>query len=341
MKDLVSQDFSDRTAATEKKARIELLESAARDWAEAKEMVSQAAELELGALRKMREAGLKLQEASGRETPKFSFYQECALPVLRQKKREDLSFEAVKFCVGLIKVFSEGIESLSEARGARQRLFEVVGAAPVPKREKAQRAHENNDLSKFVSSAASLRSSLNKLGELQGLEQGKLETLVREVGPVVEVYARAVELRPQTMPSAATRDGLTKEERTELEDCLQVIERGQKVFLEVANALLRVQEKRLYRETHPNFESWCQEHCGCSRERAYQMIAGARTVQNLQSVNHGSQFVLPASESLVRPLRGLLPDVQRRVWAEAVETAPKAGLTREHVEKVVRGMTRK
>lgn len=48
----------------------------------------------------------------------------------------------------------------------------------------------------------------------------------------------------------------------------QVIERGQKTFIEVGRALMEIRDRRMYRETHATFEAYCGERWGWTRDYA-------------------------------------------------------------------------
>src|SRR5215831_14066397 len=52
---------------------------------------------------------------------------------------------------------------------------------------------------------------------------------------------------------------LSDSETKELNRCEEVLRLGLGTFFEVGNALLTIRDLRLYRQTHPNFESYCHE----------------------------------------------------------------------------------
>jgi hypothetical protein len=93
------------------------------------------------------------------------------------------------------------------------------------------------------------------------------------------------------------RESLSGKERlTELED---VIERGLSNFIEVGRALTEIRDSKLYRETHPTFEAYCQERWGFSARRAYQLIEAKRTAGRLRT--SGSQEA-PMNERQARAI---------------------------------------
>lgn len=124
-------------------------------------------------------------------------------------------------------------------------------------------------------------------------------------------------------------------EREEFRRCVDIIERSLKTFIEVGDALMRIRERRFYRESHSSFEGFCSERWGMSKTQANRLIAATEVVANLTPIGAN-----PIAESQVRPLSGLSPDQQREAWRRAVESAPEGKVTAAHVEaaaKEIRG----
>ncbi|OWY64080.1 hypothetical protein B7486_49300 [cyanobacterium TDX16] len=111
--------------------------------------------------------------------------------------------------------------------------------------------------------------------------------------------------------------------------------RVERAFYEAGKALTQLRDRRLYRSTHRNFESYCHERFGMKRIYAHYLIDAAVVVDNLSS--GCSQFVniLPTNESQCRPLTKLEPESQRTCWQQAVEQAggkvPTARIVRDIV----------
>ena len=127
---------------------------------------------------------------------------------------------------------------------------------------------------------------------------------------------------------------LTKTERSELIECEAVIEHGRTTFVEVGNALAAIREKKLYRETHETFDTYCKERWGYTRDYACKLIGSASIAEQLQNVDHGIHS--PANERQVRPLLQLSEPSEddhrervvnmkavKEVWQQVVEKAPK------------------
>jgi hypothetical protein len=110
---------------------------------------------------------------------------------------------------------------------------------------------------------------------------------------------------------------LNIDESHELERCEVVIKQGLQTFIEVGQALMTIKEKRLYRINFKTFEDYCTHKWGMVQQSATRLIRAYETVTNLQSEPIGS--LLPQSESQIRPLTSLEPEIQKEVWKEVVK----------------------
>jgi len=124
---------------------------------------------------------------------------------------------------------------------------------------------------------------------------------------------------------------LTLSEGEQLRQHEVIVERGLATFVEVGEALAAIRDARLYRAEYATFEDYCQQRWGMGKSYAHYMIGAAEVMSNLSTI--GGQ--LPSTERQARPLTGLPPDVQREVWARAVETAPDGKVTAAHVERTI------
>lgn len=109
---------------------------------------------------------------------------------------------------------------------------------------------------------------------------------------------------------------LNIDESHELERCEVVIKQGLQTFIEVGQALMTIKEKRLYRIGFKTFEDYCVERWSISRPRAFQLIEAANVISGLSTIVD----ILPKTESQVRPLSSLEPEIQKEVWTEVVKT---------------------
>lgn len=126
---------------------------------------------------------------------------------------------------------------------------------------------------------------------------------------------------------------LTIQESTELESYEHTIEAGLKSFVEVGNALQAIRDKRLYKETHDTFEEYAQEKWDLSTTHTYRLMEAAQVDNNLSPMGD-----TPRIERHARPLARLKPEQQRKVWGEAIDTAPQGNMTAKHIEAVAEEM---
>lgn len=124
---------------------------------------------------------------------------------------------------------------------------------------------------------------------------------------------------------------LSVNEQQELERCEMVIKQGLETFIEVGNALMIIRDKRLYRRDYQRFEDYCREKWGMVQQSATRLIRAAAVISNLESEPIGS---LPETESQVRPLTKLEPELQAAAWQTTVEQNPD-GITAKAVEQSV------
>ncbi len=136
-----------------------------------------------------------------------------------------------------------------------------------------------------------------------------------------------------------TKNLLTEEERIERDELENTV---QQAFVIAGDALKRLRDRKLYRETHKTFESYVKERFDFSRSAAYYLIDASEVVNNLkcqQIVDKNiSTKVLPSKESHCRPLAKLSPVEQTRAWEKAVEKAdgkiPSSRLIKEAVREI-------
>lgn len=114
---------------------------------------------------------------------------------------------------------------------------------------------------------------------------------------------------------------LTEQETTLLNECEAVIERGVKAFKEVGQALLEIRESKLYRTTHKSFKSYCFEKWGISEAYATRNIKAFEINENIKDLPIGKGLL---TESQLRPLTNLEPEIQRQVVKDVQEINPKA-----------------
>jgi hypothetical protein len=173
---------------------------------------------------------------------------------------------------------------------------------------------------------AALAATVAHRGETQTLEHAPRTHGGATTSPAAKAEAKV---------EAPKVDPLSTDEKAELRKYEHVIERGIKVFVEVGEALISIRDARLYRESHPTFESYCRERWGFSKTHANRLIQGAGVAKNLAPIG-----VIPQNESQVRILASLPPTDQVRVFKQALKlaeghaTAVTARTVQEAAEKL-------
>lgn len=127
---------------------------------------------------------------------------------------------------------------------------------------------------------------------------------------------------------------MTEAESLALAEQEEIIAAGLGTFVAVGRALAEIKEGRLYRASHPNFDTYCRERWGYGRHYADKLIGAVAVVANVDNCHHGA-VAPPLLESHARALSALPAEEQGPVWAEVVRTAPKGVITATHTEKVV------
>jgi hypothetical protein len=113
-----------------------------------------------------------------------------------------------------------------------------------------------------------------------------------------------VEIVETHQPSNLTdTDELTDDEQR---DRLHLERKVERAFFTAGIALQELRDRRLYRSTHPNFESYCQERFGYSRRKMDYLITGSEVYQNLLDTSEmrtiGSQTDLSDDQSQMRTI---------------------------------------
>jgi hypothetical protein len=184
--------YAERTGLMAQQARDALLKEICKDWEAAKGAGLEAAGLELTAINRLRDAGFKIQEASGHEQADFEFYHVCA-----DKLPKGMTFKAMQLCIKLSRNFTEPVKSLDEARSARQMMFEAFGESRAPKRIEEQVAHDKNFWSDFVNRFASVDAMLARQEEEKPMSKwlpAELDRFLRSTQLIADKRAMAEKL---------------------------------------------------------------------------------------------------------------------------------------------------
>lgn len=138
----------------------------------------------------------------------------------------------------------------------------------------------------------------------------------------------------ETIDSMAQTRELSPAELEMLSECENTIRENLHAAIAFAEAMGAIRDHRLYRGQFATFEDYCQEKWELTARSVRRLISQAQVWRNLAGYT-GSTWTVPASPSLVRPLIGLPPELQREAWREVVDTAPQGRPTVKHAEKIV------
>jgi hypothetical protein len=130
----------------------------------------------------------------------------------------------------------------------------------------------------------------------------------------------------------ANNADLTLCEREELKKCEELIAVGLGTFFEVGNALLTLRQKRLYRVTHPTFESYCIEKWQIGRSYASRMIGAAERILLLRGQ---TELAPPVNECQIRPFLRLAPEQFPQAWRRAAELSGGRTITGKFAQTIV------
>lgn len=118
---------------------------------------------------------------------------------------------------------------------------------------------------------------------------------------------------------------LSTREEQRLAELEQIIKDNFRGFVAVGQALAEIREQRLYRQTHSLFEDYCRDLWEMSHQRAFQLEASAKVIDNLATIvatSDGTEIeILPANEAQARELARLQPDEQVMVWSDLLMVA--------------------
>jgi hypothetical protein len=119
---------------------------------------------------------------------------------------------------------------------------------------------------------------------LRGIK-GTYSTAVAEASamtkkPIKKASAKPSTQKPQEtiVPELVEFEELTYDEQR---DRLHLERKVERAFYEAGKALQELRDRRLYRSTHPNFESYCLERFGFKRRHPYRLIDAAQVFDNL------------------------------------------------------------
>ncbi|MEI6395892.1 MAG: hypothetical protein WCT12_32910 [Verrucomicrobiota bacterium] len=152
-------------------------------------------------------------------------------------------------------------------------------------------------------------------------EPSKVEANQLAVQPTPQP-AEAVVTIPEVVPP------LSIEEKKRLATLEKVIESKLGDFFKFGSAIMEIKNKMLYRDTHPNFHTYCQERWGIGRSYANKLIGSAKRLKLLPK-----GVTKPTSEFQMRPFLKLKPEEFPKKWPAIVKTAVDGKVTFTTVEE--------
>jgi hypothetical protein len=139
---------------------------------------------------------------------------------------------------------------------------------------------------------------------------------------------------------------LTAPERTDFRKLCKIVEDGLGKFIEVGSALLEINERKLYRETHGTFEAFVSEKFGISRQRAYQLMDAAEIKSDLSTIRRQNITDQIDSEFQLRELAKVgteaLPEIVEKIAekCEAEGCKPTAKVIKSVVDETLGKQTK-
>jgi hypothetical protein len=169
-----------------------------------------------------------------------------------------------------------------------------------------------------------MKSSIDRGSSIVGAEPANGQ------GKTAKWTAQPADGSPPLPPHSTT---LTDQESRELEQSEKIIKNGWKNFLEVGQALMKIQKNKLYRGGYATFEHYCRDRLEISRPYAYNLIGSAEVLEDLSSIEdiHSK----PVNEAQTRCLIALPKEKRIAAWKKAVEKAGADPVTAKLVRQVV------
>jgi len=133
------------------------------------------------------------------------------------------------------------------------------------------------------------------------------------------------------LESASLELELTPADQKELARLETVIQKGWTTFLDVGNALLKINADRLYRDKYKTFEAYCQKRLGLSRPYAYKLIGSAEVNEQMSPI--GDIPLKPLTESQFRELIPVPEEKRVAAWRGALKLAGNKPITAKIVHQ--------
>jgi hypothetical protein len=200
---------------------------------------------------------------------------------------------------------------------------------------------------KLNGSLARVKSSHLKLQKTREQAQEDLDTYARrnhlepvEPEPAAnepDEQAAAVDAELVPADAAAEKElrTLTPAEAKRRERLERKVDVNLAAYFEVGQALFEIQDAELYLSTHETFKAYVKDRWGFTRQHADRLIKGSEIRKQLEAsvspIGDSQEPILPATESVARPLSKVDEDQRAEVWGQVVADAPKDNEGRPHI----------
>jgi hypothetical protein len=125
----------------------------------------------------------------------------------------------------------------------------------------------------------------------------------------------------------------TPAEEIEFQECETIVRQGWAHFTQVGEALVRIRDKKLYKNEYHSFEFYCRERWGFGRSQGSRYIGAALVQQNLGTI---PGIPMPESEAQIRPLIGLPTELAQQAWLNALSWSRDGYVPARLVKRAVR-----
>lgn len=194
--------YNERSMSLTKAARKAACERAGEKFVKAQHATGNIGELEIVVVNGLREAGLELITACGRDQLLFSLEgREFCRKELMPYLPPGMDLPKIQACVHIANTVKEPIATVEELRTVKTELqmaFQMFGLSEAPRRKELQTAHARNLFSDWVSRITSTALVGNEMEQSEPMESwpgSKLDEYLEAAQPVKQQIERAEKIR--------------------------------------------------------------------------------------------------------------------------------------------------
>ena len=168
------------------------------------------------------------------------------------------------------------------------------------------------------------------------MKKGKTARGTAGLVPAKEAAVPEKEQPVEAVVVVQSPNTLSQEEKKELASLEKIIDAKLGDFFDVGNSLMEIKAKGLYRETHKNFNGYCQARWGFGRSYANKLIGSAERIRLLPE-----GLPKPANEFQIRPFLKLEADEFPGKWQSILDAAGAEKVTSKIVKNTLNLPTKK